>query len=52
MITAIAENRRVNDAYERLLAVPRFRRKATSFASSWPVVNVRDARRKLGRDAS
>lgn len=51
MVSAIAENRRLNEAYEGLLEDPRFRRRVTSFAAAWPVVNVRDARRKLGRDA-
>jgi len=51
MISAIAENRRVTEAYESLLDRRGFRQSVTAFAATWPVVNVRDARRRLGRDA-
>jgi hypothetical protein len=52
MITSLAENRRMTDAYEELLrASPDFRRRVGSFAQRWPVFNVRDVRKKLGRDA-
>lgn len=52
MIEAIAENRRLNEAFEELLrGSPAFRQQVVSFAADWPVINVRDARRKLGRDA-
>lgn len=52
MIEAIAENRRLNEAFEALLdGQPAFQRQVVSFAADWPVINVRDARRKLGRDA-
>jgi hypothetical protein len=52
MIEAIAENRRLNEAFEELLQhQPPFRREIAQFAEHWPVISVRDARRKLGRDA-
>jgi hypothetical protein len=51
MIDMIAEHRRATDAYEALLQdTPQFQRCVIRFAAMWPVVNVRDARRKLGRD--
>lgn len=52
MVEAIAENRRLNETFEGLLdGRPEFRREVERFAEDWPVVNVRDARRRLGRDA-
>lgn len=52
MITALAENRRMTDIYEELLDQNRaFRERVLAFADMWPVLNVRDARRKLGFDA-
>lgn len=52
MISALAENRRVTDAYEHLLHnAPRFQSRVMRFSKMWPVLNVRDVRLKLGRDA-
>jgi len=51
MINALAENRRATEAYELLLGEHRFRRRLNAFVALWPVLNVRDVRRKLGRDA-
>lgn len=52
MITALAENRRVMEAYDGLMnRSADFRRRVSTFSAMWPVLNVRDARRKLGRDA-
>jgi hypothetical protein len=52
MITALAENRRVMDAYNGLMdEAADFRRRVLTFSTMWPVLNVRDARRKLGREA-
>lgn len=52
MIDAIADNRRLIEAFEALLDErPAFQRAVMGFAADWPVINVRDARRKLGRDA-
>lgn len=52
MISALAENQRMTDVYAHLLADDaRFRRRVTSFATLWPVLNVRDVKKKLGRDA-
>jgi len=52
MITALANHPRLTDAYDGLLAnSPDFREKVETFAQMWPVLNVRDVRRKLGRDA-
>lgn len=52
MINALTENRRMMDAYADLLETDhRFRRGVLSFAELWPVLNVRDVKKKLGRDA-
>lgn len=52
MITALADNRRMTDAYDALIAENRrFRRDVLSFAELWPVLSIRDLRKKLGRDA-
>lgn len=51
MITAIAENRRATDAYEELMQDDDFQRRVMAFSQLWPVLNVRDVRQKLGRDA-
>jgi hypothetical protein len=51
MISAIADNRRVTDEYEHLMESPDFRRRVIAFSEVWPVLNVRDVRRRLGRDA-
>ena len=52
MITALAENPRMNDAYGDLIDRHRaFRRDVLRFAELWPVLSVRDLRKKLGRDA-
>jgi hypothetical protein len=52
MIDMLADNRRATEAYEDLLRSSEpFRRRVETFANLWPVLNVRDVRRKLGRDA-
>jgi hypothetical protein len=52
MITALADNRRMTDAYDALIASDRaFRRGVVRFAELWPVLSVRDLRKRLGRDA-
>lgn len=51
MVTAITDNRRMTNAYERLMKSPDFRTRVISFSENWPVLNVRDVRLKLGRDA-
>lgn len=52
MITALAENRRMNDGYGELIdRNSAFRKRALAFADMWPVLNVRDVRKKLGYDA-
>jgi hypothetical protein len=52
MISALADNRRMTDAYGQLLqSDPEFRRSVVAFARLWPVLNVRDVKKKLGRDA-
>lgn len=52
MITALAENARAIDAYDTLVHTsPQFRRRVELFSGMWPVLNVRDVRRTLGRDA-
>lgn len=52
MITALAENRRMFNVYEHLMDTDqRFHRRVLSFAELWPVLNVRDVKKKLGRDA-
>lgn len=51
MITAMAENGRVREAYDQLVrSSAEFNRHLTRFSAMWPVINVRDARNKLGRD--
>jgi hypothetical protein len=52
MITSLAENRRTTDAYDDLMQGSRdFRQRVMAFSETWPVVNVRDVRKTLGRDA-
>ncbi|NDZ12780.1 hypothetical protein C7T35_10485 [Variovorax sp. WS11] len=52
MITALADHRRVGDAYTDLLRNDsEFEKDVMTFAAMLPVLNVRDVRRKLGRDA-
>lgn len=52
MITALAENRRMMDAFDELVDQNRaFRERVLDFADIWPVLNVRDVRKKLGYDA-
>jgi hypothetical protein len=50
MIASMANNDRLADAYLELQKEPDFRRAVDGFAGRWPVINVRDARRKLGPD--
>jgi hypothetical protein len=52
MITALADCGRLRESYDILMkSAPDFRASVESFAAMWPVLNVRDVRRKLGRDA-
>jgi len=52
MIRDIAANDRLIKAYTGLLESSRaFHRLVSDFATMWPVLNVRDVRKKLGRDA-
>lgn len=52
MITALANHQRLAETYDDLMEhSPDFREKVEIFATMWPVLNVRDVRRKLGRDA-
>jgi len=52
MITALADNRRMTDAYDGLIdRRGDFRRRVMTFSALWPVLNVRDVRKKLGQDA-
>ncbi|WLI10347.1 MULTISPECIES: hypothetical protein [Pseudomonas] len=52
MITALVSHQRLSDAYDDLMKhCPDFQEKVEIFATMWPVLNVRDVRRKLGRDA-
>ena len=52
MITAMVDNKRIRDAYEDLIVQStKFRTHVMRFSAMWPVLNVRDVRRKLGRDA-
>ena len=52
MITALANLQRLSDAYDNLMQhSPDFREMVEIFAAMWPVLTVRDVRRKLGRDA-
>lgn len=52
MITALANHQRLTEAYNELMRnSPDFCEKVEVFATMWPVLNVRDVRRKLGRDA-
>jgi hypothetical protein len=51
MITMIADNRKVTDAYNVLMETPEFSRRVMAFARMWPVLNVRDVRKKIGREA-
>lgn len=52
MITAVAANGRTAGAYGDLMdRSDDFRRRVMAFSTMWPVLNVRDTRKKLGRDA-
>jgi hypothetical protein len=52
MIRDFSANNRLNDAYAALMEGSQpFHRLVSDFAATWPVLNVRDARKKLGRDA-
>ncbi|CAE6727375.1 hypothetical protein R69658_01649 [Paraburkholderia aspalathi] len=52
MIRALTEHQRLSDAYIGLMeSAADFRNSVNAFATKWPVLNVRDVRRKLGRDA-
>jgi hypothetical protein len=52
MINVLTTHQRLSAAYDELMAsLPRFRNEVEVFAAMWPVLNVRDVRRKLGRDA-
>ncbi|PAY06870.1 hypothetical protein CK489_25030 [Bradyrhizobium sp. UFLA03-84] len=52
MLSALGESRRIMKAYDELLeSSSQFRHQVMTFAEMWPVANVRDLRRKLGRDA-
>lgn len=52
MINALVNHHRLSSTYDELMtSLPRFRDEVEVFAAMWPVLNVRDVRRKLGRDA-
>lgn len=52
MIAACADNVRLTHKYEELMEQHAdFRSDVANLASMWPVLNVRDVNRKLGRDA-
>lgn len=52
MITALAENRRMTGVFDELVDQNHaFRERVLVFADMWPVLNVRDVRKKLGYDA-
>src|SRR6202043_1800191 len=52
MIRNLATNNRLIEAYTALIETSRpFQRIVAEFAAMWPVLNVRDVRKKLGRDA-
>jgi hypothetical protein len=52
MLKALADNLRMTEAYEQLFTGnEEFRRRVIAFSALWPVLNVRDVRKKLGRDA-
>jgi hypothetical protein len=52
MIRDLSANRRLTDAYVALMNSSQpFHRLVSDFAAMWPVLNVRDVRKKLGRDA-
>lgn len=52
MLRNLVGEKRLIVAYDQLMAgSPPFRRVVSDFAVMWPVLNVRDVRKKLGRDA-
>ena len=52
MIRAFAANARLIEAYTAIIETSRpFHRLVSDFAAMWPVLNVRNVRKKLGRDA-
>lgn len=52
MIRAVVANRRMTENYGALMERSTlFHRHVSEFAAMWPVLNVRDVHKKLGRDA-
>ncbi|WP_342739909.1 hypothetical protein [Bradyrhizobium sp. B117] len=52
MIRDLSANSRLTHAYAGLMENSRaFHRLVSDFAAMWPILNVRDVRKKLGRDA-
>jgi hypothetical protein len=52
MIRAFAVNKRLIETYKLLMdQSPLFRDQVNSLKAMWPILNVRDVRKKLGRDA-
>lgn len=52
MIRALSNHQRLSDAYDSIMQnYPEFRGQVEHFADMWPVLDVRDVRKKLGRDA-
>jgi len=52
MINALADNRRATDAYDNLLqGSAEFHRQVRALSRLFPVLDLRDTRKKLGRDA-
>jgi hypothetical protein len=52
MVRACASDERLIRANDQIMAgSPTFRESVLSFSSHWPVLNVRDAKKKLGRTA-
>ncbi len=52
MLNALASNARLTDAFESLMkGSPQFRGYVAEFSDRWPVLNVKDVRKKLGLDA-
>jgi hypothetical protein len=53
MIKAFASDERLMRAFDRVMAdFPAFRESVLRFSSHWPVLNVKDARKKVGREAA
>jgi hypothetical protein len=51
MISELADSPRLTNAYQAAMQHQEFRNAVRAFSRAWPVLNVKDVRKRLGRDA-